>query len=38
MLAQLDPHQIALADPRFDWTEKLHLLRSEMQLATDKRI
>jgi DNA-binding winged helix-turn-helix (wHTH) protein/Tfp pilus assembly protein PilF len=29
MLAQLDARQIALADPRENWNEKLHLLQSQ---------
>jgi non-specific serine/threonine protein kinase len=38
MLAQLDARQIALADPRENWNEKLHVLRSQLQLARDKKI
>jgi eukaryotic-like serine/threonine-protein kinase len=38
MLAQLDPRQIALADPREDWNKKLHLLQSQLQLAQNKKI
>jgi hypothetical protein len=38
MLAQLDPRQIALADPRENWNEKLRLLQSQLQLAKAKKI
>ena len=38
MLAQLDARQIALADPRENWREKLRLLQSLAQLAKGKKI
>jgi hypothetical protein len=38
MLAQLDPRQIALADPRENWNQKLHQLQSQLQLAKGKKI
>jgi len=38
MLAQLDPRQIALADPREDWNKKLRALQSQLQLAQNKKI
>jgi hypothetical protein len=36
MLAQLDARQIALADPRENWHEKLQLLRSQLQLQQSR--
>jgi non-specific serine/threonine protein kinase len=38
MLAQLDPRQIALADPRENWNQKLRQLQSQLQLAKGKKI
>jgi DNA-binding winged helix-turn-helix (wHTH) protein/tetratricopeptide (TPR) repeat protein len=38
MLSQLDARQIALADPRENWHEKLHLLQSQLLLAKGKKI
>ncbi|HEY4444566.1 MAG TPA: winged helix-turn-helix domain-containing protein [Steroidobacteraceae bacterium] len=36
MLAQLDPRQLSLADPREDWNEKLHLLQAQLVLRKAK--
>jgi len=38
MLAQLDPRQIALADPREDWKEKAASAAVALQLAQNKKI